>query len=594
MTAILGISAFYHDSAAALLVDGKIVAAAQEERFTRVKHDASFPRNAIGYCLEEAGIGIEGIDYAGYYEKPILKLERLLESYLAYAPRGFSSFRRAVPQWVSGKANIRRELSRGLGARVRNAFVFSEHHESHAASAFFPSPFERAAIMTFDGVGEWATASFGTGVGNRVELTHEMRFPHSLGLLYSAFTYFCGFKVNDGEYKLMGLAPYGRPRYVAAILGEMVELKPDGSLYLNMEYFDYVHGLKMTSSRFDRLFGGGPRSPDAPLTDREMDLAASVQAVAEEAILRAARHVRRETGMTRLCLGGGVALNCVANGKLLRERVFEDIWIQPASGDAGGALGVALLIWHQLLGNPRGPHPPDGQAGSLLGPSVGGPGIRHFLDGKGASYESMESDEALFERVAGLLAGGMVVGWVQGRMEFGPRALGARSILADPRSPSVRERINRDIKRRESFRPFAASVLQDRAAEYFDVPEGYRSPYMLLVSEIAPGKRIDPGARDRRTRLEELQVVRSEVPAVTHVDHSCRIQTVDAGTNPRFAGLIEAFRAKTGCALLLNTSLNVRDEPIACTVEDAWNCFAFGGLDALAVDRFVVTRKTGV
>jgi carbamoyltransferase len=593
VTTILGISAFYHDSAAALVVDGKIVAAAQEERFTRIKHDASFPGNAVAYCLREAGIGPGEVDYAGFYEKPFLKLERLLESYLACAPRGFASFRRAVPQWVSGKVNIRRLLAEGLGGRVRNAIVFCEHHESHAASAFFPSPFERAAILTFDGVGEWATAGFGTGVGNRIELTHEMRFPHSLGLLYSAFTYFCGFKVNDGEYKLMGLAPYGRPRYAATILEKMVDLKPDGSLFLNMEYFDYVHGLKMTSASFDRLFGGGPRSPAAPLSLREMDLAASVQAVAEEAILRAARHLRRETGMTHLCMGGGVALNCVANGKLRRERVFEDIWIQPASGDSGGALGVALLIWHQLLCNSRVPVLPDGQAGSLLGPALDESGIRAFLDGKGVSYESLDSDEALFERVAELLARGMVVGWVQGRMEFGPRALGARSILADPRNPSMREHINRDIKRRESFRPFAASVLRDRASEYFDMARGDESPYMLLVSEVARDKRIEPEGSERPTGLAKLHAVRSQIPAVTHVDHSCRVQTVDAERNPRYAGLLEVFYAKTGCPLLLNTSLNIRQEPIACTFEDAWDCFVSSELEALVLERFVVVKEHG-
>ena len=593
MTIVLGISAFYHDSAAALVVDGKIAAAAQEERFTRIKHDASFPRNAVAYCLREAGIGLEEVDFAGFYEKPFLKLERLLESYLAFAPRGFASFRLAAPQWISGKVNGRRLLAGGLGGRVRNAFVFSEHHESHAASAFFPSPFERAAILTFDGVGEWATAGYGTGSGNRIDLTHEMRFPHSLGLLYSAFTSFCGFKVNDGEYKLMGLAPYGRPRYAATILEKLVDLKPDGSLFLDMEYFEYAHGLKMTSSSFDRLLGGGPRSPDGPLTQREMDLAASVQAVTEETILRAARHVRRETGMPNLCLGGGVALNCVANGKLVREKVFEKIWIQPAAGDSGGALGVALLIWHQLLRNPRVPGSPDGQAGSLLGPAIGEPVIRARLDERSVRYEYWESDASLFERVAGLLAGGAVVGWVQGRMEFGPRALGARSMLADPRNPSMRDHINRDIKRRESFRPFAASVLRSKAGEYFDLPPGDESPYMLLVSEIVRDRRLDPEGADRLAGLEKLYAVRSLIPAVTHVDDTCRIQTVDAERNPRYAGLLEAFYAKTGCPLLLNTSLNVRREPIACRFEDAWDCFVSSDLEALVLERFVVVKEGG-
>ena len=467
MAAVLGISAYYHDAAAALVVDGEIVAAAQEERFTRVKHDPSFPTNAIRYCLDEAGLAPGDLDAVGFYEKPFLKLDRLLETYLAYAPRGFRQFVRFAPAWTREKLRLPREIARGLGGRYRKPIVFTEHHESHAASAFFPSPFEEAAILTMDGVGEWATTTYGTGRGNRVELTHEIRFPHSLGLLYSAFTYFTGFRVNSGEYKLMGLAPYGEPRYAIRIREHLIDLKDDGSFRLDLSYFRYCEGLRMTSPKFDTLFGGPRRKPETPITQREMDIAASIQAVTEEAMLRTARHVHAETGMRNLCLAGGVALNCVANGRILREGPFDDIWIQPAAGDAGGALGVALFIWHQLLGHPRTVRPYDAQQGSLLGPHWSDDAIHTFLDGVGAPRDDYADDQALCEAVADLIAAGQVVGWFQGRMEFGPRALGSRSILGDPRDPGMQSRMNLQIKFRESFRPFAPAVLRDRCSDYF-------------------------------------------------------------------------------------------------------------------------------
>ena len=495
MAAVLGISAYYHDAAAALVVDGEIVAAAQEERFTRVKHDASFPSNAIGYCLDEAGLAPEDLDAVGFYEKPFLKLDRLLETYLAFAPRGFRQFVRFAPAWTREKLRLPREIARGLGGSYRKPIVFAEHHESHAASAFFPSPFEEAAILTMDGVGEWATTTYGTGRGNRVELTHEIRFPHSLGLLYSAFTYFTGFRVNSGEYKLMGLAPYGEPSYADRIREHLIDLKDDGSFRLDLSYFRYCEGLRMTSPKFDALFGGPPRAPETPITQREMDIAASIQAVTEEAMLRTARHVHAETGMRKLCLAGGVALNCVANGRILREGPFDDIWIQPAAGDAGGALGVALFIWHQLLGHPRTVQVQDAQQGSFLGPHWSDDEIQVFLDGVGAPRDDYADDQALCEAVAELIAAGQVVGWFQGRMEFGPRALGSRSILGDPRDPRMQSRMNLQIKFRESFRPFAPAVLRDRCSGLLRAAPGRRPS---LHVDCRAGCRAAANAGERR------------------------------------------------------------------------------------------------
>ena len=590
MTAILGISAFYHDSAAALVVDGQIVAAAQEERFTRKKHDFAFPTHAIDYCLAAGGVEPEELDHVGFYDKPLLKFERLLETYLAFAPAGFGSFLRAMPLWLHEKLHLPREIRKGLKGRFGRRCIFTEHHESHAASAFFPSPFEQAAILTFDGVGEWATASYGTGRGNRIALTHEIRFPHSLGLLYSAFTYFCGFRVNSGEYKLMGLAPYGEPRYSDVIRRELIDLKADGSFRLNLRYFNYCQGLTMTSRRFDRLFGSPPRKPDQPLTQREMDLAASIQKVTEEAMLRAARHVHEQTEMTDLCLAGGVALNCVGNGRLLREGPFERIWIQPAAGDAGGALGAALFIWHQLLDRPRSRTQPDSQRGSLLGPAFDDGQARTFLDGAGAAYRTLPDDQALCEHVAELIAAGKVVGWMQGRMEFGPRALGSRSILGDARDGAMQSRINRKIKFRESFRPFAPVVLAERAGEFFDLAPADESPYMLLVAQVAEAKRLAHDGPEP-AGLDKLQVARSVVPAVTHVDGSARIQTVDAGRDPLLHRLMRAFEARTGCPVLINTSFNVRGEPIVCSPADAYQCFMATNMDALAIGRHVLLKE---
>ena len=591
MTAILGISAFYHDSAAVLVVDGDIVAAAQEERFTRKKHDYSFPIHAITYCLEQTGLDASQLDYVGFYDKPLLKFDRLLETYLAGAPRGLRSFMLAMPVWLKQKLHLRREIKRGLQNRYRRQIVFTEHHESHAGSAFFPSPFQEAAILTLDGVGEWATASMGFGRDNRITLTHEMRFPHSLGLLYSAFTYFCGFKVNSGEYKLMGLAPYGEPRYAEMIFDELLDLKEDGSFRLNPSYFDYCHGLTMTSRKFDRRFGGRPRRTDAPITQREMDLAASIQVVTEEVVLRCVRHLHRTTGMKHLCLAGGVALNCVANGRILREGPFEQLWIQPAASDAGGALGTALFIWHQLLDNPRVAVDEDSQHGSLLGPHFTDGQIRQFLDDTGAVYDICENDEALCDHVADLLAQGRVAGWMQGRMEFGPRALGNRSILGDPRDERMQSIMNRKIKFRESFRPFAPSVLRERAADYFNFNTGMQSPYMLLVTQVHESRRVKTSEKDgHRQGLDKLSVRRSDIPAVTHVDGSARIQTVDADRHGLYYRLVKAFEAKTGCPLVINTSFNVRGEPIVCTPNDAYRCFMATHMDVLVMNRFVLQK----
>lgn len=592
MTAILGISAFYHDSAAALVIDGEIVAAAQEERFTRKKHDYEFPAHAIRYCLDEAGLTPEQLDYVGFYEKPFLKFERLLETYLSYAPRGFQSFLKFVPLWARQKLHLPREIAKGLEGRYHKQIVFTEHHESHAASAFFPSPFDEAAILTLDGVGEWATTTYGVGQGNRIELTHEQRFPHSIGLLYSAFTYFTGFRVNSGEYKLMGLAPYGEPKYVDRIREHLIDLKDDGSFRMDMSYFNYCEGLKMTSSKFDELFDGPPRKPEAPITAREMDLAASIQEVTEEIMLRSARHVHAETGQRNLCLAGGVALNCVGNGRILREGPFENVWIQPAAGDAGGALGVALFIWHQLLGNSRTPIQPDGQQGSLLGPRSSPDAIRIFLGKVGAVYEEQPDDAALCETVADLMANEKVVGWFQGRMEFGPRALGARSIIGDARSVKMQSVMNLKIKFRESFRPFAPSVLRDSVDEYFEMRPGEDSPYMLLVAPVQDHRRLTDSASGHDARgLDKLKVPRSDIPAVTHVDYSARVQTVDAERNGLYAELIRAFEKKTGCPVVINTSFNIRGEPIVCTPEHAYRCFMSTNMDVLVLERFVLLKS---
>jgi carbamoyltransferase len=592
MTAILGISAFYHDSAAALVVDGEIVAAAQEERFTRVKHDHRFPQHAIDYCLSEAGLSPEELDYVGFYDKPLLKFERLLETYLAYAPAGFRSFLMAMPLWLKEKLHLPREIKKGLRGGYQRRIIFTEHHESHAASAFFPSPFEEAAILTLDGVGEWATASYGYGQGNRITLTHELHFPHSLGLLYSAFTYYCGFKVNSGEYKLMGLAPYGEPKYVDLILENLLDLKEDGSFRMDMSYFNYCQGLTMTSKKFDRLFGGPPRNPEAQMTQREMDIAASIQQVTEEIMLRSARHVHAETGMENLCLAGGVALNCVGNGRILREGPFENVWIQPAAGDAGGALGTALFIWYQLLEKERRVDPGDGQHGSLLGPRFSREAVIRSLDERGAKYEEYRDEDKLCERVADLIAEGKVVGWMQGRMEFGPRALGSRSILGDARNREIQSVMNLKIKFRESFRPFAPSVLQSRVQDWFEMRPQEPSPYMLLVAPVQPTRRVEVnGQANDLAGLDKLKICRSEVPAITHVDYSARVQTVDESRNGRYCKLLKVFEEKTGCPLIVNTSFNVRSEPIVCTPDDAYRCFMATNMDALVIENFVLLKS---
>lgn len=589
MTAILGISAFYHDSAAALLIDGEIVAAAQEERFSRKKHDFNFPQHAIDYCLEEAGLRPDQLDYVGFYDKPFLKFERILETYLSFAPAGFHSFLKAMPLWMKQKLHLRREIRAGLSKEYRRRIVFCEHHESHAASAFFPSPFEEAAILTLDGVGEWASTSWGVGRGNRIRLSRELRFPHSIGLLYSALTYFCGFRVNSGEYKLMGLAPYGEPIYRDLILEKLIDLKDDGSFRMEMEYFNYCQGLTMTSKSFERLFGGPPRPPESPLTKREMDLAASIQSVTEEIMLRTAAHVHRETGMKNLCLAGGVALNCVGNGRILREGPFEKIWIQPAAGDAGGALGVALLINYQLLEEERQPGKPDAQKASLLGPRFSAATIEETLQAEGAVFKRWEEEAGLDEKIAELIEIGKVVGLFQGRMEFGPRALGCRSIIGDARSPEMQKVMNLKIKFRESFRPFAPIVLRERVHEYFEMKQGQDSPYMLLVAPLREDKRKE--VPDHLEGLEKLHAVRSEIPAVTHVDFSARVQTVDAERHPRLYSIMKAFEARTGCPVLINTSFNVRGEPIVCTPEDAWHCFMNTDMDVLVLENFLLLKE---
>lgn len=574
MTSILGISAFYHDSAAALVVDGRIVAATQEERFSRRKHDSRFPKRAIEFCLSQAGLTAAELDCVGFYEKPLRRFERLLDTWLSEAPFGFGQFLQAAPTWLRERMYPARQLRSGLGPGYRKRFAYVEHHESHAASAFFPSPFDEAAILTLDGVGESATGTLGTGRGHRIELTHEQRFPHSLGLLYSAFTGYAGFRVNSGEYKLMGLAPYGVPRYADRILERLVDVKPDGSLRLDPSYFNYCRGLTMTSNRFHSLFGGPPRRPESPITQREKDLAASIQAVAEEIVLRSARHLRDLTGLDRLCLAGGVALNCVANGKLLREGTFREVWVQPAAGDAGGALGTALFVWHQLMGRERRPDPLDSMSGALLGPGYEDTAIRCALDATGLRYRTIDDDAALCAFAADLIASQKVIGWFQGRMEFGPRALGSRSILADPRSEEHRATLNLKVKFRESFRPFAPAVLADNAAEWFDMSPSARSPYMSFTFPC---------------RLPDNEK-RYPLPAVTHVDGSARVQTVDR-PGDLFDRLLRAFLARTGCPALVNTSFNVRGEPIVCTPEDACRCFLRTNLDALVIGHFVVLRE---
>jgi carbamoyltransferase len=595
MTHILGISAFYHDSAAALLRNGEIVAAAQEERFTRSKHDARFPAHAAAYCLREAGIGVEHVDAVAFYERPLVKFDRLLETYLQYAPTGLDLFQEAMPVWAQAKLQLPRIIREQLPG-LRGDVHFVDHHESHAASAFFPSPFASAAILTMDAVGEWSTSAFGRGIGNTLELSHEQRFPHSLGMLYSAFTYYAGFRVNSGEYKLMGLAPYGTPRYADLIRDRIVEIMPDGSLWLDMSYFNYGQGLTMTSERFHSLFDGPPREPEALIGTKEMDLAASIQVVCEEAVLRSARHAHASTGERDLVMAGGVALNCVANGRLLREGPFERIWIQPAAGDAGGALGAAMLVWHRHMNQPRQPRLPDAQKGSLLGPTFPNDDISLFLDCMGAAYERVE-DEALFlDKVARLLAAEKIVGWFQGRMEFGPRALGCRSILGDPRSPRMQQKMNVKIKFRESFRPFAPCVLREHAHEYFEMRPDQESPYMLLVAPVREQWRTPLTDVDRE-RMQDpdlrirVSVPRSTVPAITHVDYSARVQTVDAARHGRYYRLMKRFHELTNCPVVVNTSFNIRGEPIVCTPEDAYRCFMATDMDCLVLENHILLKE---
>ena len=584
---ILGLSAYYHDSAAALMVDGKIVAAAQEERFTRKKHDEAFPAQAAEYCLQEAGIRNEDLDFVAFYEKPLRKFDRLLETYLALAPGGFPSFLRAIPVWLKDKLFLPKRMREKLPGYTK-AFVYPSHHESHAASAFFPSPFQEAAILTMDGVGEWATASIGVGRGNNIELLKELHFPHSLGLLYSAFTYFCGFKVNSGEYKLMGLAPYGEPAYADLIRKHLVKIFDDGSLWMDQSYYNYAGGLTMTSRKFDALFGGPPRRREAPITKREMDLAASIQTVTEEIMLKMARHAHRLTGMKHLCLAGGVALNCVGNGKLLREGPFEDIWVQPASGDAGGALGAALFTWYQLLEKPRPVQAEDSMDGSYLGPEPDDAATRIFLEKQGAKFRHLPDENRLCEEVAGLIASEKVVGWVNGRMEFGPRALGARSILGDARSEKMQTQMNVKIKFRESFRPFAPSVLEERAADWFGIEKHHRSPYMLVVAPVLERHR-QKASGNGALGLDRVKERRSSLPAITHVDYSARLQTV--GGKSKYRKLIEAFEKKTGSPVIINTSFNVRGEPIVCTAEEAYRCFLSTDMDALVIGKFLLLKE---
>lgn len=607
MVSILGVSAFYHDSAACLVIDGEIVAAAQEERFTRVKHDHRFPLNAARYCLREANLTASDLDFVGFYDKPLLKFDRLLETYLDYCPTGFSSFLKSMPLWMSEKLwmpdLIRTELAKAdgeddgqvderqakkHGKKFKWKLLFGDHHESHAASAFYPSPFEEAAILTIDGVGEWATSSIGIGKGNELTMLQELRYPNSVGLLYSAFTYYTGFKVNSGEYKVMGLAPYGEPKYVETIKDHLLEIRDDGSLKLNQDYFNYSQGLRMTNGAFDKLFGGPPRKPESHIGQREMDLARSIQVITEEVMLKMARYVHRETQMKHLCLAGGVALNCVANGRVLKEVPFEDIWIQPAAGDAGGALGIAFAIWHRYLGKPRNVNGCDAMKGSYLGPRDSEDEIENYLRENNLIYTKYSRAE-LPDVVAKLLADEKVIGLHQGRMEFGPRALGGRSIIGDARSSQMQSVMNLKIKYRESFRPFAPSVLREHVSEWFEL--NVDSPYMLLVGDVLPERRVEISDGEANlTGLDRLKLRRSEIPAVTHVDYSARIQTVTRETNPLYWEIIEAFRKRTGCPVIVNTSFNVRGEPIVCTPADSYRCFMRTEMDYLILENFVLGK----
>ncbi len=593
-TAILGISAYYHDSAAALVVDGQIVAAAQQERFSRKKHDARFPGDAIAYCLAEAGLGMADVTHIVFYDKPLLKFERLLETYLAFAPRGFRSFVRAIPVWLKEKLFLKKTLKTelakigGMQEKDLPRLMFTQHHQSHAASAFFPSPFEKAAVLCLDGVGEWATSSVWLGDGNRLTAQWEIDFPHSLGLLYSAFTYYTGFRVNSGEYKLMGLAPYGEPKFTDLILDKLLDVKEDGTFRLDMSYFDYATGLSMTNEKFDLLFGGPPRAPESDLTQKEMDIARSIQVVTEDIILKLAKTVHKELGVEYLCLAGGVALNCVSNGRLLREGPYKDIWIQPAAGDAGGALGAALAIWHEYLDRPRYPQAGDAMQGAYLGPRYGEDEIRASLEKLGAAYQQLD-DASLYQRVASEMASEHVIGWFQGRMEFGPRALGARSILGDPRSSKMQSVMNLKIKYRESFRPFAPAVKADKVSDWFEHDRS--SPYMLMVAPVSEHKRISMTKEQQELfGLERLHVPRSEIPAVTHVDYSARVQTVHQETNPRFYRLLDEFERQTGCPVSVNTSFNVRGEPIVMTPADAYRCFMRTEMDFLVLENFLLSK----
>ncbi len=585
---ILGISAFYHDSAACLVIDGKIISAAQEERFTRKKHDHSFPINAINYCLKNSGLSSKDLDYVAYYDKPFLTFERILETYLFYAPIGIKSFIKAMPLWIKKKIWMKELIKKELG--YEGKIIFPEHHESHAASAFYPSPFQEAAFLTMDGVGEWTTASYGLGKNNQIRIYADIQFPHSLGLLYSAFTYYTGFKVNSGEYKVMGLAPYGEPKYKDLILRELIDLKEDGSFKMNMDYFNYCAGLTMTNKKFHKLFGSPPRKPESKLTQREMDLACSVQEVTEEVVLRMARHIHKETGQKYLCLAGGVALNCVANGKLLREGPYDDIWIQPAAGDAGAALGAALFVWYQYLENKRSTNnKKDSQYGSYLGPKYENGFISDYLKRNNIPYMEL-TDKEIPEKIADLIADEKVIGWFQGRMEFGPRALGARSIIGDARSPKMQEIMNLKIKFRESFRPFAPSVIEERASDYFEIDR--KSPYMLLVAQMK--KEIQQKMSEYEQRLfglDKLHVVRSSLPAITHIDYSARVQTVNKDDNPLYYYMIKRFDEKYGCPVIINTSFNVRGEPIVCTLEDAYLCFMRTNMDYLILGNFLLEKK---
>lgn len=594
-THILGISAFYHDSAAALVRDGEIVAAAQEERFTRRKGDARFPGNAVAYCLQEANITPAQLDYVVFYEKPLVKFERLLETYRTFAPKGFDAFRQAIPLWARQKLHLPREIRAGLRGEFRGQLCFTDHHESHAASAFFPSPFAEAAILTLDAVGEWGTSSIGLGQGNKVTLLHEIRFPHSLGMLYSAFTYYAGFKVNSGEYKLMGLAPYGKPIYADAILDKIVDIREDGSLWLDMEYFNYCQGLTMTSEKFHSLFGGPPRKPESLITQKDIDIAASIQVVCERAVINAARYAHQLTGKQNLVMAGGVALNCVANGKLLRQGPFEKVWVQPAAGDAGGALGAALLGWHHVLEQPRHPQVSDSQKGSFLGPAFSNDVIRLFLDSVGAQYEYIAAEDALIDRIAQLIAQEKIIGWFCGRMEYGPRSLGSRSIIGDARSPQMQQEMNLKIKFRESFRPFAPCVLQEHVDQVFDMRPGEESPYMLMVAPVRDSWRMPLSEEDRQKMQDDdlrirVAVPRSRIPAVTHVDYSARVQTVDPERHGRFYRLMQRFYELTSCPVIVNTSFNIRGEPIVCIPEDAYRCFMGTNIDCLVLENCVLMK----